>query len=331
MADVYVETWPELVSAINSAPVTSNTTTTIHIVKDIDCNDSIPEGVASTISKEINNVNYCNLIIDGAYSENGVTKNRIIRNLRTNITSPVKIFYFTIMNGSVVRFKNIDFINLVLDRPFIEINYFNNSYIQLQQCRFVGRRTQSFFNSINPNTGTATWTSCFFNVEYKGTSGDNMPLNIGNAIPVANYCRIKQTYTGWSVGVWGDIYNSPQNITFNLRMNGCYLYGTFVGNNTNSGAQVNISKYYNYNSTIQNVVDADFRMVGTWAAGGTVSLCAPKGIFVNQVRKLNDSSISYVVSNYNSSGNAKAIPIPPDKMDDPAYLYAQGFDVVVPE
>ena len=113
MVDVYVETWAELRAAILSVS-SSNPELTVHLVKDIDCNDEIPEGVSSTISVYASYA--LNLTITGAYTEDGVTKNHVIRNLRTNIVSPVNIFTFSDDSTSTkyVNFRNIDFVNLVL-------------------------------------------------------------------------------------------------------------------------------------------------------------------------------------------------------------------------
>lgn len=339
MATYNVSTWAELVTAIRS--IDTSVTNTIYITKDIDCNDEIPEGVASSVRPAgSSSISSLNLTITGAYTENSVTKNHVIRNLRTDITSPVSIFRFS--DGSTatkyIDFRNIDFINLVLDRPLVQMDTWRNTYTRFYSCRFVGRRTQSLiYHSVNSSSDSTTvqFFSCFFNVEYKGTAQENVPLvrKTGNSYDYfyANYCRIKSTYTGWTVGTnfSPSIATDPQNITHTLRLNSCYLYGTFVGG---SAQQMGITDYYNYNGSTQNVIDADLRMVGNTSASGTsISVVMPKGIFVNKIRKWGDDSVEYTVSNYNSSGEAKAIPIPPDKMTDPAYLYAHGFDIVVPE
>ena len=83
MATYEVSTWAQLRSAITS--VASGDT--IKLIADIDCNDEIPEGVASTILLSV-----FTLTIDGGYVEDGVTKRHEIRNLRTSASSPASIF-----------------------------------------------------------------------------------------------------------------------------------------------------------------------------------------------------------------------------------------------
>lgn len=341
MATYEVSTWNEFATAYQNISTSTTGTDTIQLISDIDCNDDIPEGLPSTLDKSFSHYGTHNIIITGAYVENNVTKNHVIRNLRTNITSPSYIFKIRSFTDSTITtniyFRNIDFINLVLDRAFIYFDLCQYANVYFEKCSLVGRRTQSFLICENSSRKpTVKLTSCFMNIEYRGINTTQIPFNIGfdgnnSYIPptYANFCRIKQVYTGWTVGSYFSptIAVNPQNITHNLYMNGCYLYGTFVGTDGGFG----ITDNYSYAATIQNVIDADFRLVSTTSAGSTIRFVAPKGIFVNRLRKLNDDSTSYVIENYNNSGDNKAIPVPPNKMTDAQYLYNLGFDIIVPE
>lgn len=329
MAVVNASTWTEFAAgfAVNN---------TVKLTADIDCNNEIPEGFTNTFAIYLNG--WEGVTVDGSYIEDGVSKNHIIRNLRSNVASPTPFTTISTSNYNETRtvtFKNVDFTNLIIDRPFIEFSgNISKLNILFENCGFVGRRTQNFINTLTAGNGdrTLTFKSCFFNLDYVGTSNTYVPLNAYTSyLPaVANYCRIKQNYTGWDIGTAADPFNAVQNTTHNLKMNGCYLSGTFVGTGDSSYARINVTRQYSYDGALQNVVDADFRLGGTPTASMDCSIVAPKGIFVNQIRKLNDDNVFYTPVNYNSTGNAKAIPINPNDMTDAQALYDAGFDVIVP-
>lgn len=340
MATIEVSTWAELVNAIKTA----GNGDIVQLTTDIDCNREIPEGVTTTIKRPSSGLVY-NLTITGAYTEDGVTKNHVIRNLRTNISSPVSIFYFMYNYGDAiyVNFRNIDFINLILDAPLVELYYYLNAYLRFYSCRFVGKRTHALIYHTHKPTSSSDaayiqFYSCFINMEYTRSSNDRLPIVLyqsGSSYDycTANYCRIKQEYKGWTIGTATNPYDAIQNITFGLQLNGCYLYGTFVGTGNDTSAVLNVTNKYSYNGAMQNVVDADFRLGGTPTSGMDCTIVAPKGIFVNSIHKLDEDppTTTYNAVNYNSSGNSKAIPINPEDMTDAQALYDAGFDIIVPE
>lgn len=346
MATYNVSTWAELLSALNQSASQSRT---IKITADIDCNDEIPMGVSSTIQLQ-GSGNYP-LYIDGSYTDaQGNKKNHVIRNLRTHTTSPVDIFKTLSSPGGsdsgtylYVYIRNIDFINLVLaGASFLGVNIgssYTSNYQQVNfnSCRFVGRRdrylVRSIENARNASDNGIYYTSCFFNMPYKpsgSTANTYVPLNqvwayiSGTNRCFANYCRFKDTYGGWDIGQFVPTVSvAPQCCTHNLYLNGCYIYGQIIGDST-----IGISNHYTYNPVIQNVVDADLYVTNGGSAGSSINIYAPKGIYRNKITKWNTTpEIAYVDNNQNAS----AISVPPDKMTDPAYLYSQGFDIVVPE
>ena len=344
MAVYNVSTWAELVSKLSQNTTESRT---IKIVNDIDCNDEIPTGVGSTIP--IYNSGDYPIVIDGSYTENNVVKNHVIRNLRTNITSPVGIFnlvrYSSQSSGNRntnVTFKNIDFINLILDgAPFIndmDSGVIYGNTLTFNKCRFVGRRNRFLVNEdgsgYSSGGNALTFTSCFFNIPYKPAGTDNtyVPLNraISNTSMIANYCWFRETYGGWNIGQFAPTISvSPHCSTHNLSLNGCYIDGIIVGHEGSIG----ITNSYSYNSTIQSVVDADLRSYGN-NGSVTVNIYSPKGIYktaasgtTNVVKKYNDDTITCSISNKNTY----AIPEIPSRMISPADLASDGFDIVVPE
>ena len=347
MATYEVSTWAQLVARMAD---TTQETRTIKLTDDIDCNDSVPEGVASTISIVGSNSWPCT--IDGSYTEGNETKNHVIRNLRTNVTSPVNIFYAvpqkTSGSGSTTEFQfnitiqNIDFVNIILqDAAMFNCSTANASdnKLKFKNCSFVGRRNRHVVNGKScGNTGNRlTFESCFFNIPYKpsDTSNAYVPLSgewiyNNNNLTYANYCRFRESYGGWTIGDYSPgVSRAPHTSTYNMNLNGCYIDGTIVG----YSSAIGISNWYGYNATVQNVVDADLRVYGN-SGSDTVRIFAPKGIYktaennnTNVVKKYGDDSVNCPISNQNTN----AIPETPSRMTSPADLYADGFDIVVPE
>lgn len=344
MATYEVSSWPQLIARMAD---TTAETRTIKLVADIDCNDTVPMGPASSLDIVGSNGYPC--IIDGSYTEGNVTKNHVIRNLRTNVTSPVDIFNFRAQNpysGGAEQFKigvtiqNIDFVNVVLDGAMMfKLTRFqydsgaSGNTVKFKNCSFVGRRNRYLIGAINSNANSLTFESCFLNIPYKPTDTSNtyVPLNADwGGYAYANYCRFRESYNGWTIPDYNPgMSRGPQTSTYNLNLNGCYINGTIVGYTSAIG----ISNYYSYNATIQNVVDADLRVYGN-SGSDTVRIYAPKGIYktaennnTNVVKKYGDDSVNCSISNQNTS----AIPETPTRMTSPADLYADDFDIVVPE
>lgn len=344
MAIYEVSTWAELIARMAD---TTRETRTIKLTADIDCNDAVPFGPTSTI--DIIGSIECYCTIDGSYTENGVTKNHVIRNLRTNVTSPVDIFNFRAHNpysGTSDLFKigvtiqNIDFVNTVLNNASMfrltRYEYASGdsgNTVKFKNCSFVGRRNRYLIGTINTNANSLTFESCFFNIPYKpsDTSNTYVPLNADwGGYAYANYCRFRESYNGWTVGTYEPgMSTNPQTSTYNLKLNGCYIDGTIVGYSSN----ICITNQYTYYAPVQNVVDADLRAYNN-SGSDTVSIFAPKGIYKTAangttpiVKKYNDDTVNCSISNQNES----AIPEIPSKMTNPAQLAADGFDIIIPE
>lgn len=343
MATYNVSTWPELIARMAD---TMLETRTIKLIADIDCNDEVPFGPTSSINIVGSMALYCT--IDGSYTENGITKNHIIRNLRTNVTSPVDIFNFRAHNPQSgqsdlfqigVTIQNIDFVNTVLNNASMfrltryEYGSGSGNTVKFKNCSFIGRRNRYLIGAINSNANSLTFESCFFNIPYKpsDTSNTYVPLTADwSGYAYANYCRFRESYNGWTVGTYDPgMSTNPQTSTYNLKLNGCYIDGTIVGYSSN----ICITNQYSYDAAIQNVVDADLRAYNN-SGSDTVNIFAPKGIYktaennnTNVVKKYGDDSVNCPISNQNVS----AIPETPRRMTSPADLYADGFDIVVPE
>lgn len=291
MADHYANSWEELSTEIGA----SSDGDTIYITSDIDCNSEIPGGVESTISLG-------NITIDGSYEENGIIKSRQIRNLRTNISSPVPIFIF---NYPTLRY--IDFFNIDIDQAlFLRRADTNNIY--LDHCRFKGRRKYYLIEYQQFWRSSVTLTSCYFDMP---SIGGYVPLVRPGASIYATGCYFVETYTGWDVA--GGIDTS----SYGINMSGCYTEGEIVGDNS-----IDITNNYSYDSPLQNVVDATLKTKST--EGTTINIAAPKGIWKNSIVNYEDESISYVYDNINTP---LAIPESPSDMTNTTKLYNDGFDV----
>lgn len=332
---VNVSTWSELVDAIQ-ADYGSETQVNINITTDIDCNYEIPLGVETSIPPGSSQSRY--MIISGAYVEDGVTKNHIIRNLRTHITNPVPIFMGptgTASSSELPRFQwhNVDFINLVLDEAFYTQD--GNSYygyLGFYNCRFVGRRTVYFFYHIDGyDYLQVDLNSCFFNVQYipsssSANSSRNALINTANNTYIqAYFCWFRETYNGWTVYT-GSGYTNVAS-TYRAYMVGCYSDGELVSAGTSG---FSVTDRNNYSSTIQNVIDIDFKLIDRDISDTrTFSIYVPAGIYKNYYTKYGDDSVVYD-NQYAIKNGDYAIPESPSDMKNPAKLYADGFNIIVP-
>lgn len=306
MAIYEVSTWAELVEATNT---TYNNGDIIKITKDIDCNKSIPEGVASTLQFNLSSGSSL-ITIDGEYLEGGVSKNHVIKNLRTHVTSPVPVFSNS--SGSNIKLKGLDFVNLIMDSTLVK-TYTNSASIYITNCRFVGERTYCLIGDYLKDYKIYL-TSCFFNVPFVGTNKNYIPVCRGSSSNCeAYYCWFRETYGGW------DVSQGIDTSTKYIKMTGCYVDGVIVGDNT-----IVITDQYSYNSVIQNVIDVDLRTKS--AVGTTISVSAPKGIWKDLIRGYESESVTgYSYTNVNA---ANAIPETPSNMLNPTQLYNDGFDIV---
>lgn len=321
MATHEVSTWAQFRSAIDSAASGD----TIKFIADIDCNNEIPEGVASSIIPDAMQ----GLTIDGSYQEGGVTKNHVIRNLRTNVVSPQAIFKWKFENSSTTKtfnIKNIDFINLILDAPLIShyTNGSSNNQTVIRNCRFVGKRTDYFYSPTNNRGGEyAYFYNCYFNMPYYGTSYAKSPLctldsDSFNPIKTyAHYCRFKETYTGtWTPSTEAEAVCCSVSNTW---LNGCRVEGTIVNG---------YSPFFHTSSvtdsgtpTMQNVYDVDFKLTNN--DSNSVAIRAFKGVVKIPVRKYSDNT-PYGVANYSTG----VIPATESQMKDTDWLIQNNFDVV---
>ena len=312
MATIEVSTWAQLVSAIDSASAGD----TIKLIADIDCNREIPEGVTSSISSMES------YTIDGSYEEDGVTKNHEIRNLRTATTSPVTIF--AIDDGSWT-IKNIDFLNLILDKPLITLRSYSTARTStIRNCRFTGKRTDYLFAKYENNgMTTINMYSSYINLPYYGTSNDKASLcdfySSGTKYfrSYMNNCRIiesfNDTYTPNTV-IYGGISNS--------NLNGCRVEGTLIGSTVWDGNYQNINITRNaYTPTMQNVLECDVYITVTSTITPKLNI-APLGVVKVPVYYKDGTQVTLATV---SSGIIAATE---SQMQDTSWLIQQGFDVV---
>ena len=320
MATYEVSTWAQLRSAIGSA----SSGDVIKLIADIDCNDEIPEGASSLVTESIRG-----LTIDGSYQEGNVTKNHVIRNLRTNASSPQAIFKWYFYSDDTTKtfnIKNIDFINLILDAPLIAHQSSSSGKNQtvIRNCRFTGKRTDYLYSPTVNNMGNqyAYFYSCYFNIPYYGTSYTKSPLCAFNSDTpyirtYAHYCRFKETYTGtWTPDVSTEAVCCGVSNTW---LNGCRVEGTIVNG---------YSAYFHRTNVInlgapsmQSVYDVDFKL--TNRDSSTVTIQAFKGVVKIPFRKYSDNT-PYSVGSYSTG----VIPADESQMKDTDWLIQHNFDVV---
>lgn len=317
MIEIDVYTWAELVAAYTNDGVQYNDDVTIKLMRDINCNDEIPEGVETSLTPALGS-SYI-MIVDGSYKVNGEVRNRVIRNLRTHVITPVVIFKAA-AGGSI--FKNIDFINLVLDRALVQIAQDSSAKMcTFNCCRFVGRRTYNLWDTMKGSKTTAGFNlySCFFNIPYIKTPYvvADIPLERNNAtgsylkyLSYAYFCRFVES---------DDTLTGITSCS-NLKLSGCRVQGKLTSN-----SPITITSQYDYDSVIQNVVDLTLKT--TAEQGTTIVVNAPKGVWKDAIY----STDSTILTPYQyTNTNPLAIPESPTDMVDVSELYSDGFDVQQP-
>lgn len=313
-------TWQDIVDALDNDGVAVNQQMVIKLMKDIDCNDEIPEGVESTLSLRAKGSG-ASCTIDGAYEVGDVVYNRVIKNLRTHIITPVLIFQ-SVYAG--FHFKNVDFVNLVLDKPLLKVTGGSSAGTAcvINGCRFVGRRTCNLWDNTYSTTRTGAGVklySCFFNIPYiktpyvvpdiplEGNKGSGSYLKYNSYAYFCRFVESDDTLTG---------------ITScnNLKLSGCRVQGKLT-----SSSPITITSQYEYDSVIQNVVDLNLKT--TAEQGTTVVVNAPKGVWKDAIY----STDSTILTPYQyTNTNPLAIPESPADMIDVSELYSDGFDVQQP-
>ena len=330
MATYEVSTWAELVNAANTARSGGDI---IKLVAEIDCNDEIPTGVTSTV--EIWQVS---ITIDGSYTENGVTKNHVIRNLRTNITSPQPIFKFVFNNSSIThRVKNIDFINLILSAPLFQVKdyYLATHYFYVQNCRFTGKRYDYLISRLAGQTSGAQGfvqnylQYSYFNVPYYGTSENKVRLcqnyyqsGSGYFYCYADSCRIKASYNETYTPTY-DTGLVKSEIT-NVSLNGCRIEGDIVGCDADvSYININFGVRPDRTISIQNVYDVDFYMKSI-SGSKNIEFNGCKGLVKRPVKDWETKTQEYNTYNLYTD----YIFATESQMKDTDWLIENGFDVI---
>ena len=304
MATINVSTWTEFVTALGS----HSSGDTIKLTADINCNDTIPTGVATTI-----NCGSDTIIIDG----NG----HLIRNLRTSAASPVSVFSFSGTNHDVT-IKDIDFGNLILDKPLF---YFNASStpvrFYMQNCRFAGRRSDYLIGLYDT---TIQMTSCYFNLKFTGSDIDRLSLCTYEswADQIANYCIFVE-YAAENCMSVSPSGAKPCCSAYPFSLNGCRIDGTL---SVVYPWSMLITERYTYNAPVQNAIDAE--MACRVDTSSDIQVYAPKGVWLKKAYLYSNPEITdYAFQNKNTSGT---IPVTYSQLTDASYLASQGFDIIVP-
>lgn len=327
MATTYeVTTWSELVAAFaNGGETITNGSRIIKLMNDINCNDEIPEGVAETLWAKYN-VNGDRFVeINGEYIENGETKRRKILNLRTHITTPVKIFRVTNNSssntaGAGLTLRGIDFINLTLDQRLASgVKWSTTSPLAATNCRFVGKRSTNIFVS-EYHGANIILTSCFFNMPYKSSDPTFNTFYI--AEPPTSNSYIQKAYYCYFVesdsGVTPDD-TKPCTSFGKMQISGCRAEGE-----TTFGDVLTFTDQSTAITRVQNVMDLDLKTTAT--EGTTITVNAPYGVWRDDIHST-DSAITDVYEYTNVNGDDYSIPETPERMKDAEALSEDGLDI----
>lgn len=318
-----VSTWAEIANLATQSQADAFTDdVTIKLTSDIDCNSEIPEGVESTLNFKTRKNAVVTVTIDGYYEVNGEAKSHVIRNLRTHVTTPVYIFKATNAStvsaaGIALMLRNIDFINLILDKEIIYTSE-SSQQIGIYNCRFVGKRSCNLF--VGRYNKAHSLTKCYFNVKYSDVSPTLAKLLIFRSATSSsitdlsmNFCRVVESYNGWQPD------NTKSCTSFgNAKLNGCYISGEIVG-----GSVLTLTSMYAQDSSIQNVIDADLKTTAEQST--TITVNAPEGVWRNDIHST-DTTVTATYTYTNT--NQYALPETPSDMVNTTKLYNDGFDVV---
>ena len=318
MATYEVTTWTELTNRIKNA----SSGDVIKIIADIDCNDEIPMGVTSPIQAGTNS-----FTVDGTYTENGVTKNRVIRNLRCTVT----IFRLGGSGGSTT-FKNIDFVNSLFDSNLAAVigtgSQYSPTYLYLRNCRFSGERKHYLVNKVEGSSSERVLVYCYscdFNLKYVGTSATYIPLFYRYAESgdwswksYAYYCHFKERYSG--------TYTPPSSTTAamcgvsNTFLDGCRVDGEIVGN---AAVVLAVSGVVDLGApSLKNVYDLNIKLT---TSNTSTTVTALPGVFRVPITNKNNPTVTYTISSQ-TSGTLAATE---SQMKDAQWLSEHNFPVVV--
>ena len=368
MAIIEVSTWAELITAISNAPTDQDTT--IKITADIDMNEVAPQGTTNTfyIGWFAKTLVIDGGYIDSISGEN---KNHVIKNLRTPINSVGTIFYFTFNGSAStaigVKFQNIDFQNFILssgngfDYDHTKLQTFT---LTLEKCRFVGSRGNYYLIGKNQYTSTTyncsnILNNCYFDLPWRGAGQSNLAYtslipkdDSSNTNSVANFCRFKETYGDW---IYSDNYGMNPSIrifSFSyFKCSGCRIEGSMtipVWQNTTLQQYNGVSflcafttlaftKYNPFTPTVQNVFDVSITCDDTDLENfNKVVGCSSFSYLVKMDAKCkSDGSVCTYTTDGAVNIDSSTRPLPllatPQQMKNAAWLYDNGFDIVVPE
>ena len=350
---IEVSTWAEL-----EACFADNTDVDIKLIADIDLNNEYPQGVTGFTF-----IGTKDFTIDGEYTENGVKKRHIIRNLRTNMTTPAPIFKQSAGTPATgvdyhCIIKNIDFQNLILaGTNFFEVN---DAYkIAVNNCRFTGSRTgTAYFMKKNGSYQGSSLTNCSFDLPWKGAGqSDLSPISliytIGMSVNAgvtsflqANYCRFVEKYTGWILPTDLRYDTTGRYYSFSgIKLNGCRVEGetivpTFLCYSDDFAyySPFFMKQIASYVSPSQNVFDVKITCKDNHSSGTLVNkLCYGAFNGVVSDTAVNESNTAIPLEDYNSSKyyfdkESSTCPNPiiasAAQMKDSDWLAAQGFDII---
>lgn len=347
MATYEVNTWAAAMTKLVEAGQGTWEDTVIKLTDDIDLNDEAPEGSATSVTK---NGNTGVLTIDGT----ATGKERYeVRNLRNVVGSSSAIITIggSVGNAHTLKFKNIDFVNLLISgAAFLAKGGSNTGLVVIfENCRFVGTRSGAncyLYNSY----ANVTLTSCFVNLPWQGLGQTDLSCtslipkvtsSSGTSSAVANYCWFREHYTGWQIKDMSSEDSADAYVwscSF-FRCSGCYIDGDMkVGaynrtNYTNCGIGEILwrKNEASYTPSAMNVFDASIDC-GSY---NSVKYGWWYGLYVQRAHKSNGTAVTISLANDAGPSLPSAARRPllatVEQSKDAQWLYENGFDIVIPD
>lgn len=345
MAIYEVNTWAAAMAALVTEGQGTWGDSVIKLTDDIDLNDEAPEGSATSVTK---NGSYGTLTIDGT----ATGKERYeVRNLRNVVggSSAIITIGGSVGNAHTLKFKNIDFVNLLISgAAFLAKGGSNTGLVVIfENCRFVGTRSGANCYLYNQYRNV-TLTSCFVNLPWQGLGQTDLsctslvPKNAGSTTTaVANYCWFREHYTGWIIPnkpsitggdawVWSCSY---------FQCSGCYIDGDMKVSNyqttsyTDAGMGEVLARTNEttYTPSAMNVLDVSIDC-GTYSS---VKYGWWYGLYVQRAHKSDGTAVTISLANDEGpnlpSSFRKPLFATVEQSKDAQWLYENGFDIVIPD
>ena len=303
MAAVNVSTWSEFVTAFQTGTASGP----INLVADIDMNSAVPLGISSSVG--------------GSYGKTVNGNGHQIRNLRTNVSSPVPIFQGGSSTNSYYYFYDVDFVNLCLDAALFDVR--GNNFVNFNRCRFTGRRDANLVKVPDYAANRASFTQCFFNFTHSSNHGDaysemytvNNKTDNGGRCVQFTLCKFKLNCSPRAT-ISTTVFSS-------CAFSGCYFYGTVYTNTGSTYGLTSPTTVYTFGPLTSLFNPTTYTWLG--ANQGQFGFSASSSGGANKLYVNNTKCDNYVALT-----NVSTVLCTDAEMKSAQALLDKGLDIVVP-